>query len=145
MMTISQTGDFKKIFCQNGDRCHHGFLKLQSVSTVKRGSICIIVPQLVAIGQAIAEIWRFYDSTVRPMLSDHCLSCLSCLWRWCIVAKRLDGSNETWHAGRPRPWPHCVRWGSSSPCSKGAQPLPNFRPMSVGKWLDWSRCHVVGK
>ena len=22
---------------------------------------------------------------------------------------------ETWHAGRPRPWPHCVRWGPSSP------------------------------
>jgi len=22
--------------------------------------------------------------------------------------------DETWHAGRPRPWPHCVRWGSSS-------------------------------
>ena len=19
--------------------------------------------------------------------------------------------DETWHAGRPRPWPHCVRWG----------------------------------
>jgi len=28
---------------------------------------------------------------VRPMLSDRCMSCL-CLWRWCIVAKRLDGS-----------------------------------------------------
>ena len=22
--------------------------------------------------------------------------------------------DETWHAGRPRPWPHCVRWGPSS-------------------------------
>jgi len=32
--------------------------------------------------------------TVHPMLSDRCLSvCLSvCLWRWCIVAKQLDGS-----------------------------------------------------
>ena len=27
--------------------------------------------------------------------------------------------DETWHAGRPRPWPHCVRWGPSSPSSKG--------------------------
>jgi len=29
------------------------------------------------------------------MLSDRCLSvlsCLSCLWRWCIVAKRFYGS-----------------------------------------------------
>jgi len=29
--------------------------------------------------------------------------------------------DETWHTGRPRPWPHCVRWRSSSP-SKAAQP-----------------------
>jgi len=21
--------------------------------------------------------------------------------------------HETWHGGRPRPWPHCVRWGPS--------------------------------
>jgi len=21
--------------------------------------------------------------------------------------------DETWQAGRPRPWPHCVRWGPS--------------------------------
>ena len=39
--------------------------------------------------------WVTVCKTVRPMLSDSCLSCpvcLSCLWRWCIVAKRLDGS-----------------------------------------------------
>jgi len=33
--------------------------------------------------------------TIHPMLSDRCLSCfvyLSCLWRWCIIAKWLDGS-----------------------------------------------------
>jgi len=33
--------------------------------------------------------------------------------------KRLDG---TWHAGRPQPWPHCVRWGPSSPSPKGHSP-----------------------
>jgi len=27
--------------------------------------------------------------------------------------------NETWHRGRPEPWPHCVIWGSSSPSPKG--------------------------
>jgi len=36
----------------------------------------------------------------------------------------------TWYGGRPRPWRHCVRWGPSSP-PKGAQPLPNFWPMSI--------------
>ena len=51
--------------------------------------------------------------------------------------------HETWHAGRPRPWPQCVRWGPSSPSPKGAQP-PNFRPISVAaKWLHGSRCHLV--
>jgi len=66
------------------------------------------------------------------MLSDR-LSCLSCpvcnvgvLWPngW------ID-QDETWHAGRPWPWPHCVRWGPSSPSLKEAQPPSNFRPISV--------------
>jgi len=46
-------------------------------------------------------IWATVSKTVRPMLSDRCLSVcpvlsvlsvLSCLKRWCTVAKRLDGS-----------------------------------------------------
>jgi len=38
------------------------------------------------------------------------------------------GQDETWRAGRPRPWPHCVRWGPSFPSRKGAQlfTIPNF-------------------
>jgi len=44
--------------------------------------------------------------------------------------------DETWHAGRPRPWPHCIRWGPSSPTPKGAQSRANFRPISLAaKWL----------
>jgi len=49
------------------------------------------------------HFWATVCKTVRPMLSDSCLSVLSCivclsvclsvcLWRWCIVATRLDGS-----------------------------------------------------
>jgi len=34
----------------------------------------------------------------------------------------LDGQDETWHAGRPRPWSHCVRWVPSSPPPKGHSP-----------------------
>jgi len=30
--------------------------------------------------------------------------------------------DETWHGCRPRPRPHCVRWGSSSPPPKVTQP-----------------------
>jgi len=49
--------------------------------------------------------------------------------------------DETWPMGRPRPWPHCVTWGPSSPFpKKGARP-PNFRPMSIvnlwpNGWMD---------
>jgi len=44
------------------------------------------------------SFWASVCKTVRPnsMLSNRCLSvcpdCLSCLWHWCTVAKRLDGS-----------------------------------------------------
>jgi len=51
---------------------------------------------------------------------------------------------ETRHEGRPRPWPHCVRWRPSSPPPKG-DGAPNFSPISVvAKWLDGSRCHLAG-
>jgi len=98
--------------------------------------------------------------------------------------------DETWRAGRPRPWPHCFRWRPTSPSpkgaeaqfsahigcgqmagsikmplgmkvglgpgdfvldgepaplpKKGAEPLPNFRPMPVmAKRLDGSRWHLA--
>jgi len=58
------------------------------------------------------------------MLSDRCLSCPVCpicdvraLWPngW------MD-QDETWHAGRPRPWPQCVRWGPAPPPQRGVAP-----------------------
>ena len=61
--------------------------------------------------------WATVCKTLRPMLSDRCPVC--------NVRALLP--NETWHAGRPRPWPHCVRWGPSSPPPKGTQP-PIFGP-----------------
>ena len=72
---------------------------------------------------------RPFCKTVRPMLSDRCLSCLSvspvCDVRVLWPNGWMD-QDETWRGGRPRPWPHCVRWGTSSP--KGAQQLapPHF-------------------
>jgi len=35
----------------------------------------------------------------------------------------------TWYGGRPRPRPHCVRWGRSS--LENGTPAPTFRHMSV--------------
>jgi len=42
------------------------------------------------------DFWATVCKTVRPMLSARCLSV--CLWRWCIVAKLLDGSR--WNLAR---------------------------------------------
>jgi len=65
------------------------------------------------------------------MLSDRCLSVLSCpVQSVCNVGvlwpNGLTDQNETWHAGRPRPWSHCVRWGSSSLPQRGGGALPQF-------------------
>jgi len=65
---------------------------------------------------------------------------LSCLSVCNVGVLRPNGwmdQDETWHAGRPRPWPHCVRWGPSSPSSKGAQ-APIFGPYLLwpNGWMD---------
>ena len=44
--------------------------------------------------------------------------------------------DETWHAGRPWPRPHCLRWGSSSPAPKGAQP-PFSVHVRCGQTAGW--------
>jgi len=90
--------------------------------------------------------WATVCKMVHPMLSDRCLYvCLSC--HVCDVGVLWPNGwmdqDETWQAGRPQPWPYCVRWGPSSPSLKAAQP-PNLRPISVvAKWLDGLRCHLV--
>jgi len=78
------------------------------------------------------------------LFSVFCPVCLSVCNVGVLWPNGLADRDETWHAGRPRPWPHCVRWGPSSPHPKGAQPPPNFRPISAAaKWLHGSRCHLV--
>ena len=79
-------------------------------------------------------LWATVYKTVRPMLSDRCLSVLSLLsvLSVCPVCdvgvlwpNGLMDQDETWHAGRTRPWPHCVRWGPRSPSPKGGG-VPQF-------------------
>jgi len=65
---------------------------------------------------------------VRPTLWDRCLAvcpvCSVCnvgvLW-----PNGWTDQGETWHGGRPPPWPHCVRWGPNIQLpQKGT--APNF-------------------
>ena len=108
-----------------------------------------ITPRTLAMSDTGTRITRGNDlrlhksrratvcKTVRPMLSDRCLSVLSCLS--CPVLSVCNvralwpndwtDQDETWHAGRPRPWPHCVRWGPSPlPSKGGGSPFPIFGP-----------------
>ena len=65
--------------------------------------------------------WATVCKMVRPMLSVRCLSCPVCdvhaLW-----PNGWTDQDETWHAGRPRPWSHCVRYGVMDP----APPPPKW-------------------
>jgi len=80
------------------------------------------------------------------MLSDRCLSvCLSCLSVTLVYCgqtvgwiKKKLGMKVGLGAG------HIVLDEDPATLPKGAQPPPNFRPMSVvAKRLDRSRCHLV--
>jgi len=90
--------------------------------------------------------WATVCKMVRLMLWDRCPVCLSCLWRWCIAAKRLANlaGSRWWHGGGLGPG-DSVRWGPSShpnPPKRGTARI--FRPMSiVTKRLDGSRCHYA--
>jgi len=44
--------------------------------------------------------------------------------------------DETWHGGGPRPWPHRVRWGPSSPSPKGYSPQ-FLAYVSCGQTAGW--------
>ena len=106
---------------------------------------------------------KFVCKTVRPMLSVRCLSVLSChvcnigvLWPngwpsspspkgtqppiFCPCLLWSNGQMDedaTWYGGtgRPRPWPHCVRWGPSSP------PPKEHNPHFCGPCLLWPNDH----
>ena len=85
--------------------------------------------------------WATVCKTVRPMLSDRCLSvCLTCLSVWNVRALWPNGwtdQHETWRAGRPRPWPHCVRWGRSSPPQRRTAPTHFLAHICCGQMAAW--------
>ena len=88
--------------------------------------VCLLLVSWMECMSCFCHFWATVSKTVCPMLSDRCpvLSCPVCpvcdvraLW-----PNGCTDQDETWHACRPRPWPHCVRSGPSCPSPKGAQP-----------------------
>jgi len=83
--------------------------------------------------------WATVYKTVCPVLSDRCLSCpVSPVCDVCVLW--LYGwmdQYETWRAGRPRPWPHCVRWGPSSPPPKGGGAPQLSANICCGQMAGW--------
>ena len=80
-----------------------------------------------SINQSINQSINFWANH-GPVLSDHCPVCLSVcpfcnvsvLWPNCWIDQ-----DATWYGDRPRPRPHCVRWGPRSPHGKGHS-IPHF-------------------
>jgi len=74
------------------------------------------------------------------MLSVRCPVCLSCPSACDVRALWPNGwtdQDETWHEGRPQPWPHCVRWGPSSPSLMG-HTAPQFSArICCGQMAAW--------
>jgi len=74
------------------------------------------------------------------MLSVRCPVCLSCLSVCDVGVLWPNGytdQDETWRAGRPRPWPHCVRWGPSSSSPKGHSSPQFSAHICCGQMAAW--------
>jgi len=86
--------------------------------------------------------WATVCKTVRPMLSDRCLSCLSVLSVCDIGVSWPNGwtdQDETWHAGIGLGPGHIVLDGDPAhPPQKGAQSPPIFGPYLLWSngWMD---------
>jgi len=91
------------------------------------------------------------------MLSDRCLSCLlfvlSVVRPPCPVCLSVCDvgvlwpnawmdQDESWRAGRPRPWPHCVRWGPSSPSPTGGGAPQFLAHICCGQMAGWIKMPV---
>jgi len=65
-------------------------------------------------GPFLPRMSVFGRAFVSAMISDHSLSVLSVLSVCNVGILWPNGwmdEDEAWYAGRPRPWPHSVRWG----------------------------------
>ena len=133
---------------------------ISAVSEYSSNIVTVTMLNSMATPQTIADIRRFnrtvlgrtfvkrFDLFHRTVVCLFALFvCLSVYPVWCDVgvlwANIWMDQDKTWHGGRPRARPYCVRWGAISPCKRDPA-APYFRPMSiVAKVLNGSRYHLV--
>jgi len=89
-------------------------------------------------------LWATVCKTVRSMPSDRCLSVLSVCDVGALWPNGWMDQDETWHAGKPRPWPHCVRWGPSFPSPMGPQFSTHICCGQMAGWIKMSLGMEVG-
>ena len=65
------------------------------------------------------------------------LSCLSVCNVGVLWPNGWMDQDETWHAGRPWPWPHCIRRGPSSPSPQGHSPPQFSAHICCGQTAGW--------
>ena len=58
----------------------------------------------------------------RPLVKRFALCYRTCPNIRVLRPNGWTDQGETLHAGKPRPWPHCVGWGPRSPSPKGHSP-----------------------
>jgi len=86
------------------------------------------------------DFWASVCKTVRPMLRYRCLSCSVYCGQTVGWIKMKLGVHVGLGPG------HIVLDGDPAPLAQKGAETPSFRPISVvAKWLDGSRCHLVGK
>jgi len=78
---------------------------------------------------------------IRP-LSCPVVSCLSVCNVGVLRPNAWTDQDETWHTARPRPQPHCIRWGPSSPQASTA-PIFGPCPLWPNDWMDL-KCPFYG-
>jgi len=114
-LPLPRYGDI--LIFQDGGRRHLGFLECQIFSGrwLQRGSNCVTVPNLAIFGRPFVKRFTLCYRSIVLSVCLFCLVCLSVCDVGVLWPNRWTDQDETRLTGRPRTWPHCVRWGPSSP------------------------------
>ena len=82
----------------------NGATPCQYIHTTRKAIDCATALPLTVFRRPFVKRFALCYQTVV------CLSCLSVCNVRALWPNGWTDQDQTWHAGRPQPWPHCVRW-----------------------------------